>query len=375
MRIKQRKALFTNIVPFPVSKTAGELTILGDELNAFELTPGKARVQLIAENLANIADTLSMELKVSYDKGKTWVKVASFDELKNGSGALSVLKEGTISFAPRIRLDAVFNASGALLADHGCKIHAELKEGELNRHIMLHDALEMPASVSTEDIPAVAATIDVVVPVGINDGDSVVISDGGTTETYDIYDNVGSDYVGGNILVDIQAADPDIPALIASAINTNSSLVGATEVEGTITVTASTAGIAGNDITVTVNEGVEDPVVYNLENGADVIDVPESVYEGVVFNPEVKNIQKVLVITTCDSTKTKKVVSYDVQSSFDGENWWTVNTASIDLGADLVEAELTTKLGTQFKVVATVAEEKELIADHNTKFHLVVFYA
>lgn len=353
MRIKQRKILFTDIVPFPASKTAGELTILGDELNSFELNPGEARIQLVAEDKSKIVNNLSVNLQVSYDKGENWVKVVSYDDLSNGSGAVSELKEGVISFAPRVRLNGVFDSSGALLENHGCKVYAELKEGDFSRNFVTLDAVNMPNSVSTNDVPAVKSTVNFTVPSGFGGaGNTVVISNGTIDETY----------------------DGAAASILAPDVNTNSDLVTATQSGGVITVTADTAGAAGNLISVTLNEIGESPIVYELLGGSDLVDTPELVVEGDLVNPEVENINKVLVVTSCDSTKTNEVVSYNVQTSFDGKAWWGLSPTSIDLDKDFIETEFTSKLGNQFRIVATVAESKALVENHNTKFNLVIFY-
>jgi len=373
MRVKPRRKLFQDIVPFPASKSAGELTISGDELYSFEKNPGAIRAQLISSDASKITDTLSIDLMISYDEGETWLNAGSFSELANGVGGVSVLKDNLPSFAPRVRFDAKFNAAGALAAEHGCKVYAELKEGDFNKYVVAQDVVAMPASVDTADVPATKAETTFSLPGTIAAGDSVVVTDGTTTETYDFYDNIGEDYAGGNTLVDVQGVSPDFASLLVTAINTGA-LVDAVETDGVITLTAATAGEAGNDLTATVNEGVEDPVIYTFDGGADLIDTPESVIIGTVVDPEVDNIEKILVVSTCDSSKTDTVISYNVESSFDGESWWTMLDTAVALDADFVEKEITGKLGSYFRVVATVAEGKALVADHNTKFNLITLY-
>ena len=376
MRVKQRRALFTDIVPFPASKSAGELTILGDELKLFNASnPGSARVQLVADDKSKITNTLSMNLQVSYDEGESWVTAGTYSELANGSGKVSVLKED-LEFAPEIRVNANFTSSGALAEGHGCKVHAELQEGDFQKYKVEQDIVtDMPETMDTQAIDAVASTLDFNLPEGIASGDSLIISDGTTTtEEYDFYDNSGTDYEGENTLVDIQGETPDIPALLTAAIEANSALVGAAETEGLISLTAKSAGIGGDDITVTINEGEEDPVEYSLSGGAEAISASSVLILGDIVSPEVENIEKVLVVSSCDSTKTDTIVSFVLQSSFDGQNWWNVNT-SVDLDANFIETKLTSKLGLFFRVAVTIAEDKDLIADHNTKFNLITFYA
>ncbi len=377
MITKPRKKHFFDIVPFPASKSAGASTIVGDRIAPFEYNPGILDFQLIAADKSKITNTLAVNLEISYDGGETWTKVGSYSELANGSGQASTLKNSVVSFAPMVRFDAEFNASGALASGHGCKVYARISEGtDFLSFQVFQDALDMPDTIATAQIDAVEASVEFELPAGLASGDSLTISNGVINEVYDFYDDLGDDYAGGNTLVDIQGLDPDLPALFVAALS-GSALVSGSETDGLIYLEAETAGEDGNDITITIQEGVEEPVEYQLEGGSDLVAaadvsvVGNSVYVDPSYGDSV--VEKVMAIVFCDSSKVAGS-TFTIQSSFDGTYWWDVATEDID--ADFIEKEAKTKLGKYFrvKVLADNTDSGEFETDHNTKINLVIFY-
>ena len=125
-----RRKLNEDVVAFPATKAAGAATISSSEIYDFETTAwGPAHIHLMAENDSDIVDTLSVDCFVSFDQGTSWVQVASYADLANGSGdPISVIQ--TLDFVPRLRVDAVFDGTGELTAGHGTTIDVDMREYE-----------------------------------------------------------------------------------------------------------------------------------------------------------------------------------------------------------------------------------------------------
>lgn len=163
MITRPRRKLYTDVIPFPDSKSAGAATISSDELYPFEgSAPGELDLHLVAEDDADITDTLSVNLNVSYDGGSSWLEAVSYSDLANGSGdAISVLKSAALAYAPRVRLDGVFDSSGALVAGHGAAVHANFFEGEdLYRHEIDADVLTIDTMGTSETVNSDAIEVD-----------------------------------------------------------------------------------------------------------------------------------------------------------------------------------------------------------------------
>lgn len=146
MITRPRRKLYQDVIPFPDTKSAGEATISSDELYPFEgSAPGELDLQLVAADDSQITDTLTVDLNVSYDGGSNWLAAASYSDLANGGGsAISALKSGALAYAPRVRLDGVFDGSGALGSGHGAAVHADFKEGaDLYRHEVDADVISI----------------------------------------------------------------------------------------------------------------------------------------------------------------------------------------------------------------------------------------
>jgi hypothetical protein len=146
MITRPRRKLYTDVIPFPDTKSAGEATIQSDELYPFEgSAPGELNLQLTADDDSNITDTLTVDLNVSYDGGDSWLDVASYSDLANGTGdPISAFKSEALSYAPRVRLDGVFDGSGALASGHGIEVNADFHEGaNLYRHEVDADVISV----------------------------------------------------------------------------------------------------------------------------------------------------------------------------------------------------------------------------------------
>jgi len=129
--VSDRRNLNSSVVAFPASKTAGALTISSDDIYDFEGTAwGPAEIQLVAANAADITDSLAIAPFVSFDGGVTWKQAGDYTDLANGIGTISALK--TLNYVPRIKIEAIFNATGALVAGHGCAVNVETREFEPN---------------------------------------------------------------------------------------------------------------------------------------------------------------------------------------------------------------------------------------------------
>lgn len=127
MFTRNRFNLNPNVIEFPATKTAGALTITGDVVKAYEGgATGDMQVLVGAEDRSEITNGLVVRPYVSLDEGETWLAAPGYTELANGSGAVTALK--TLAMVPRLRVDAVFDATGALAAGHGCKVHVEARE-------------------------------------------------------------------------------------------------------------------------------------------------------------------------------------------------------------------------------------------------------
>ena len=107
----------------------------------------------------------------------------------------------------------------------------------------------------------------------------------------------------------------------------------------------------------------------------DVVDLPAELAdtnkEGESFN--VANAQKVIVVSSGD-TDNMTNITFNLQSSFDGENWWNVGNSAKDISAlSFNEEVFSSKLGTYFRV-DVIAGATGLAEDHNLKFNLIALH-
>lgn len=144
--VSPRRKLNSNVVAFPATKSAGALTISSDEIYDFEQTAyGAAVIQLVAADASKITDTLTVAPFVSFDKGVTWKQAANYADLANGVGTISVIK--SLNYAPRIKVEAVFDGTGALAAGHGCNVYVQTNEYESNYERAFYgDVTAVPAT-------------------------------------------------------------------------------------------------------------------------------------------------------------------------------------------------------------------------------------
>lgn len=130
MYTSARRKLNEDVIAFPATKAAGAATISSSEIYDFETTGwGPAHIHLMAADDADITDNLAIDAFVSFDGGTSWVQVASYSDLANGGGdPISVVK--TLDYVPRLRVDAVFDVTGALAAGHGITVDVDMREYE-----------------------------------------------------------------------------------------------------------------------------------------------------------------------------------------------------------------------------------------------------
>jgi hypothetical protein len=260
----RRSKLYTDVVPFPLSKATGAVTLSSDEMYPFENSFfADLDLHLVAADDADITDDLTVNVKVSYDGGSTWLVAQEYSDLANGGGdAISVFKDEALSFAPRVKVEGEFDVSGALVAGHGCAIHANfLEDSHSYRHEIATDIFDF-ARISND---------------ASKTSDTVYVSD--------------------------------------SSVDT---------------------------------------------------------------------IEKVLVVSYVEDTSkiidgTGTGITWVLQSSYDGSNWWNVSSAAEDnivngTGSSFTEVEEADSLGQYFRVVLTAAADAEIEADHGIVFNMILFF-
>lgn len=137
-----RKKVHQDVIPFPETKSAGASTLNSNELYDFEGSAyGPVNLHLTADDDSNITDNLDVKLQVSWDGGSTWIDAVEYTgDLANGAGnPISSFKNSALDYAPRVRVQGVFDATGALASGHGAEVHAEMTEHEptLTRNITM----------------------------------------------------------------------------------------------------------------------------------------------------------------------------------------------------------------------------------------------
>jgi len=197
----KRRELYTDTIAFPATKNAGTaVDIESDVMYNYESSPGALNLHLIADDSSKITDNLSVVAKVSYDKGISWKTAATYTDLANGTGAVSAFKEDVVKYAPRVKLLGSFDASGALAANHGCEVFAELREAENElRYQVDTDVITVASTVSVA--ADVAATGILTLSGVVEDGETVSIG----TDVYEFTADTAQTVTGSNIAVDIQA--------------------------------------------------------------------------------------------------------------------------------------------------------------------------
>lgn len=164
-----------------------------------------------------------------------------------------------------------------------------------------------------------------------------------------------------------------ITALVDAVTNSGTVAVSASDGEGdTIDFTADVAGSAGNSITTTETMTNGEFDNSTLTGGSDSIDVET---EGDAIEISQDNVKKVIVVSSADASKLTDI-AFKLQSSIDGVYWWDA-TSEVDISStNFLETEVTSKLGTYFKVVLIAGEDTGSASEgHSINFDLVSLYA
>jgi hypothetical protein len=132
MAVPARQYINSAVVTFPASKTAAAATITGSVLTTYEATgAGGANVYLSGDTVSG--DTLTVKTYVSFDTGTSWVQVDEDGVGHNGTfeaGGGSSYRRFFIPYAPRVRVDAVFDGAATLPTGHGLAVNVEALEYE-----------------------------------------------------------------------------------------------------------------------------------------------------------------------------------------------------------------------------------------------------
>lgn len=153
-----RKELNEAVITFPASKTAGAATLTGDVISTYEEnTFGASRVLISTEDTSKITDTLTVKAYGSFDEGTTWLHLKSSTTLANGTGTANA-SVSVGNLVPRLRADAVFDATGALAADHGCKVDIIVEEAQQEYKKEVSDATTMAGDLSGVETEYTTAT-------------------------------------------------------------------------------------------------------------------------------------------------------------------------------------------------------------------------
>jgi hypothetical protein len=140
-----RSTFFPSVLTLPATKTAGAFTyssavfqmsqnvsysaVTGSAVKTV-LVPGnayKTEVTIRITDRAQITDTFTLNLMGSWD-GTTYVVLAAYANIANGSGAISVKNEVVPAHANFFRLDLVSNGTGALATGHGIGVDFTVME-------------------------------------------------------------------------------------------------------------------------------------------------------------------------------------------------------------------------------------------------------
>lgn len=133
-RTKTYEGDAVNVIP--TTKAAAATTIAGTELYPFEAGGwGGANVAIEVGDTSKITDTMLVKSYVSFDEGTTWLLVNSNTTILAASSGFGRIY---IPFAPRLRVDVVYDGSAELGADHGIEINVEFQENDPEAARTLH---------------------------------------------------------------------------------------------------------------------------------------------------------------------------------------------------------------------------------------------
>lgn len=126
-----RKALYEDVITFPLTKTAGAITLAGTVVSAYEKnTFGTTRVLISATDGDAVTDDLMITSYGSWDEGSTFLAIDRNGTLTGASDGAVNTSVSLGNLIPRVRVDGIFDASGALTATHGSKVDVVIEEAE-----------------------------------------------------------------------------------------------------------------------------------------------------------------------------------------------------------------------------------------------------
>lgn len=186
MFFNPRNVFYSDVITFPSTKSAGALTLYSDE---YALNSAlKSHVVLFADDVSKITDSITVYAKGSFDGGTNWMTLGTYTDLAAGSGALTARKE--IPYAPLVKVEVVFNASGALASGHGIGIDLVMEEDvkQLSKDFF-HNVLTLPAgSIESAyfDVTLTAGSKETAVfsVTGLPSSNGDVTVDGNTVKVY-----------------------------------------------------------------------------------------------------------------------------------------------------------------------------------------------
>ena len=118
-----RTILKQNIFTVPATKSAGAMTLSSDVISMASL--GVIKPVLKAADASKITNNITVKVMGSFDGGTTWITLGSYTNLANGAGAIYAVG-ADVKYAPLVRFDMIFDATGALAAGHGINVDAVL---------------------------------------------------------------------------------------------------------------------------------------------------------------------------------------------------------------------------------------------------------
>ena len=124
-----RKAFYEDVITFPATKAAGVATITGDVVALYEAnTFGATTLLISALDGDAVTDDLTITSYGSWDGGTTYYAINEDETLTGGADGAISSRVSLGSLIPRIRVDGIFDAFGALTATHGAQVDLVVEE-------------------------------------------------------------------------------------------------------------------------------------------------------------------------------------------------------------------------------------------------------
>lgn len=145
-----RVKVYTDVVPFPTSKTAvGIVTINSTEMAPFKGEAfGPARIMISATDRTKVSrkgatpigDSIYLNVYVGWADttlyrgftpkayGDTWMKVATYTDLRYTAGALPIAVEYIIPLAEKLKIIATIPSADSMSPGHGARVDVEFQE-------------------------------------------------------------------------------------------------------------------------------------------------------------------------------------------------------------------------------------------------------